>query len=190
MELQLVQLVHAHHVDGLLDELLVVEVACHVHHQASPGALGGIVNLHAGNLPLGAALPTGAVYFGREELQQALDAIESTVGIRGNDSCTLGSDGKRVGLGHGHGHCVLLQDNASLGLAFLQDSNTACGARQHLLQVLGLGLERSVITDYHLLGQEVLSAFCLHLQGLGDDADGISVLCIHCGHTQECHGKR
>ena len=61
VELQLVHLIHSHHVDVVLHKFLVEEIASHIEHHASPRAVGGIADAHIRHLPSHIGLQSLAV---------------------------------------------------------------------------------------------------------------------------------
>ena len=66
VELQLVHLVHRHHVDVVLHKLLVEEITCHIKHHASPRMVRGIAHQHLRQTPLHIALKLSTMHRWRQ----------------------------------------------------------------------------------------------------------------------------
>ena len=138
MELELVEFVHRHHVDALLDEGLVVIIARGIEHQSTPRVGRCIGGLKGGNLPeiVGAALV--AVDLGGQGLQEGLQGVESAGGIVRLDRDALSVNAQLVTLGLGRSKGVDGEDNLPLR-ACAHRQIPARGSGQSLAKPFGLG---------------------------------------------------
>ena len=187
MELQLVHLVHRHHVDVVLHKLLVVEVACHIKHHATPRMVGCIADFHLRHQPFHSLLQRGAMYGGGQQLEESLNSVEDATGIMATNRHTLAIDRQAVTLGFRHTGCVDLEHH--IGTAFLLRRLPAesGGREQYLTQIAGLGLTGGIAGHRHASMEFQHPSMLLHTGGLGDDGDG---LCHGTKAERQGNGKR
>ena len=153
MELELVEFVHRHHVDALLDEGLVVIIARGIEHQSTPRVGRCIGGLKGGNLPevVGAALV--AVDLGGQGLQQGLQGVESAGGIVRLDRDALSVNAQLVTLGLGRSKGIDGEDNLPLR-ACAHRQIPARGSSQSLAEPFGLGAQGLVGGNRSLGGEK------------------------------------
>ena len=129
VELQLVHLVHCHHVDVMLHKFLVEEIASHIEHHTSPRAVGGIADAHIRHLPSHIGLQSLAVNGRWQELQQSLYAIEQSAIVVSADGDAAAVYGQVIAFGGSYAASVNLKHH--IGTTFFLGCApiVGCGAQ-------------------------------------------------------------
>ena len=149
MELEFVEFIHGHHVDELLDKLLIVEITGHIEHHATPRAFRMVHNLHAGHGPCHLSGQTVAIHLFGEQLQQSLQAVKYSGYIRSGNPYTLLVYRQGISFGMRIGHRVQRQHNISFPGIRTHLNLPSCGLTQHLLQVSGLLFQTFLAGNRH-----------------------------------------
>ena len=95
---ELVQLVHGHHVQQLLDLLHRAEMTARIEHHPAIGHPGRIAYLHAGDRKLHAGNRRRALDPGGQQLHERLHAVEDAGARRGDQLDAVGRDGQFIPL--------------------------------------------------------------------------------------------
>ena len=173
VELELVHLIHRHHVDVFLHKVFVVEIACHVEHHAAPRVVGRVGHTDAGHAPLCFGLQGRAVNCGRQELQEGLYAVEHAALVVPTNRNALAADLKRVAFGGRYAQAVYFKQDA--GAAFLARlfPAEARGAVHGLQQVLCLLFAGGIVGNRHVGRQRERAFLHDYLRGFGDNGNSL-----------------
>ena len=171
MELQLVELIGSHHVYVFLDKLLVIEIAGHIKHHASPRTGGGVGDGNGGNTPVNAADRSFAIYFRRHQLKQRLYAVENASGVMAGDGDSLGCDRQDISFRLLYLFRIDGKEYVLLAFgAFRGPEVHSGGAPQAVTENVGLGLKPFAIDDSGR-GRDFEGALLLD-NALGNGNDG------------------